>query len=65
MIPYNQLTKTERYQIYALRKANKYSLKISRVLGCYKSIIYRELKHNLGKRATVLSKHINLLLNDT
>ena len=62
---YNQFTQTERYQIYALRKANKNPTEISRVLGRHKSTIYRELKRNLGKEATVLSKHINLLLNDT
>ena len=50
MINYNQLTQTERYQIYALRKANKNPTEISRVLGRHKSTIYRELKRNLGKR---------------
>ena len=62
---YNQLTQTERYQIYALRKANKNPTEISRVLGRHKSTIYRELSAILGNEATVLSKHINLLLNDT
>ena len=33
---YNQLTQTERYQIYALRKANKNPTEISRVLGRHK-----------------------------
>ena len=47
---YNQLTQTERYQIYALRKANKNPTEISRVLGRHKNTIYRELKRNLGKR---------------
>ncbi len=47
---YKQLTQTERYQIYALRKANKNPTEISRVLGRHKSTIYRELKRNLGKR---------------
>ena len=47
---YNQLTQTELYQIYALRKANKNPTEISRVLGRHKSTIYRELKRNLGKR---------------
>ena len=46
----NQFTQTERYQIYALRKANKNPTEISRVLGRHKSTIYRELKRNLGKR---------------
>ena len=50
MRTYNQLTQTERYQIYALRKANKNPTEISRVLGRHKSTIYRELKRNLGKR---------------
>ena len=45
---YNQLTQTERYQIYTLRKANKNPTDISRVLGRHKSTIYRELKRNLG-----------------
>ena len=60
---YNQLTQTERYKIYALRKANKNPTKISRVLGSHKSTIYRKLKRNLGK-CNGLSKHINLFLND-
>ena len=47
---YNQLTQTERYRIYALRKANKNPTEISRVLGRHKSTIYRELKSNLRKR---------------
>ena len=50
MRTYNQLTQTERYQIYALRKANKNPLEISRGLGRHKITIYRELKRNLGKR---------------
>ena len=50
MRTYNQLTQTERYQIYALRKANKNPTEISRILGRHKSTIYRELKRNLGKR---------------
>ena len=50
MRTYNQITQTERYQIYALRKANKNPSEISRVLGRHKSTIYRELKRNLGKR---------------
>ena len=50
MRTYNQLTQTERCQIYALRKANKNPTEISRVLGRHKSNIYRELKRNLGKR---------------
>ena len=47
---YKQLTQTESYQIYALKKANKNTTEISRVLGSHKIIIQRELKRNLGKR---------------
>ena len=50
MRTYNQLTQTERYPIYALRKANKNPTEIRRILGRHKSTIYRELKRNLGKR---------------
>ena len=39
MRTYNQLTQTERYQIYALRKANKNPTEISRILGRHKSTI--------------------------
>ena len=46
---YNQLTQTERYQIYALRKANKNPTEISRILGRHKSTTCREFKRNLGK----------------
>ncbi len=48
---YNQLTQTERYQIYSLRKANKNPTENSRVLGRHKSTIYQELKRNLVQRA--------------
>ena len=47
---YNQLIQTERYQIYALRKANKNPPEFSRVLGRHKSTIFRKLERNLGKR---------------
>ena len=40
---------TERYQICALRKANKYPMEISRILWRHKSTIYRELKALLSK----------------
>ena len=39
---YNQLTQTERYQIYSLRKANNNPTEISRILGRHKSTIYRK-----------------------
>ena len=45
----NQLTQTERYQIFDLRKANKNLTEISRVVGRHKISIYWELKINLSK----------------
>ncbi len=42
MRTYNQLTQTERYQIYALRKANKNPTEISQILGRHKSTIYQK-----------------------
>ena len=47
---YKKLTQTERYQIYALSKADKNPTKISRVLEHHKTNVYRELKRNFGKR---------------
>ena len=62
---YNQFTQTERYQIYALRKANKI---LRKSIGSWDVIKVPSIGNwsaILGNEATVLSKHINLLLNDT
>jgi IS30 family transposase len=47
---YNQLTKSERYQIYALNKAGHSQLEIARLLGRSPSTISRELRRNKGLR---------------
>ena len=60
---YNQLTQTERYQIYSLRKANKNPTEISRVLGRHKYHLSGIEAQSWETR--FVAKHINLLLNDT
>jgi transposase, IS30 family len=49
MRTYHQLTQTQRYQIYALRKAKHSLAEIAEVIGVHKSSISRELKRNQGK----------------
>lgn len=45
---YTQLTREQRYQIYALKKAGQNQTQIAQVVGCHKSTISRELKRNCG-----------------
>ena len=45
---YTQLTRDERYQIYALRKAGHSQKEIAEVLGRSPSTIIRELRRNKG-----------------
>ena len=45
---YTQLTRDERYQIYALRKAGHSQKEIAEVLGRSPSTISRELRRNKG-----------------
>jgi transposase, IS30 family len=47
---YNQLTESERYQIYALKKAGHIQEDIARLLGRSPSTISRELRRNKGLR---------------
>lgn len=47
---YNQLTESERYQIYALKKAGHSQKEISELLGRSPSTISRELRRNKGLR---------------
>ncbi len=47
---YTQLTREQRYQIYALKKAELSQTKIARILGVHKSTVSRELRRNLGQR---------------
>ena len=45
---YTQLTREQRYQIYALMKAGHNQSQIAVVVGCHKSTISRELRRNRG-----------------
>jgi IS30 family transposase len=47
---YTQLTREQRYQIYALKRAKQNQTQIARVLGCHKSTISRELRRNSGQK---------------
>jgi IS30 family transposase len=50
MRTYHQLTQTQRYQIYALRKTKHTLQEIADVVGVHKSTVSRELRRNQGKR---------------
>jgi IS30 family transposase len=45
---YTQLTREQRYQIYALKKAGQDQTQIAANVGCHKSTISRELRRNRG-----------------
>jgi IS30 family transposase len=45
---YTQLTREQRYQIYALMKAGHNQSRIAILVGCHKSTISRELRRNRG-----------------
>ncbi len=47
---YTQLTREQRYQIYALKKAGHTRTEIARNLGVHKATVARELVRNLGER---------------
>jgi IS30 family transposase len=47
---YKQLTREQRYQIYALKKECHNQLEMARNLGVDKSTTSRELKRNRGQR---------------
>ena len=47
---YTQLTREERYQIYALKTAGQSKAQIAKVLGRHKSTIGREMARNCGLR---------------
>ena len=48
---YTQLTREQRYQIYALMKAGHNQSQIGVVVGCHKSTISRELRRNRGLKS--------------
>jgi len=50
MRAYTQLTREERYQIYALKQAGHQQSEIAEMLGRHKSTISRELRRNRGLR---------------
>ena len=50
MSNYKQLTREQRYQIYALMKAGLYQTQIAEVIGVHKSTISREIQRNKGLR---------------
>lgn len=45
---YTQLTREQRYQMYALKKAGHNQTEIAAVIGCHKSTVSRELRRNQG-----------------
>ena len=47
---YTQLTREQRYQIYALMKMNHTQTEIAKILGVHKATISRETRRNCGKR---------------
>lgn len=47
---YTQLTREQRYQIYALVKAGHNQTRIASIVGCHKSTVSRELSRNRGRR---------------
>ena len=48
---YRQLTRDQRYQIYALLKAGQNQTQIAAILACHKSTISRELRRNCGYKS--------------
>jgi transposase, IS30 family len=49
-VSYTQLTREQRYQIYALKKADHNRTEIASILGVHKSTVSRELSRNSGRR---------------
>src|SRR5215210_3129147 len=47
---YRQLTREQRYQIYALKKADHNRTEIASIIGVHKSTVSRELTRNCGRR---------------
>lgn len=48
---YTQLTREQRYQIYALMKAGHNQTQIAAIVACHKSTISRELRRNRGHKS--------------
>lgn len=47
---YTQLTREQRYQIYALKKAGHTQTEMAAIIGVHKSSVSRELRRNRGRR---------------
>ncbi|MGH8752916.1 MAG: IS30 family transposase [Burkholderiales bacterium] len=60
MRTYQQLTREQRYQIYALRQAGHSQSQVARAVGVHKSTISRELRRN-GAHRGYLPRHAHLL----
>ncbi|MFN2483303.1 MAG: IS30 family transposase, partial [Pyrinomonadaceae bacterium] len=52
MTGYQQLTREQRYQIYALKKAAHNRTEIASIIGVHKSTVSRELSRNGGRRGS-------------
>jgi transposase, IS30 family len=50
-LSYTQLTREQRYQIYALKKADHNQAEMASIIGVHKSTISRELSRNCGQRS--------------
>jgi IS30 family transposase len=50
LMSYTQLTREQRYQIYALRQAGNNQTEMAIIIGCHKSTISRELRRNAGRK---------------
>jgi len=49
-VSYTQLTREQRYQIYALMKAGHNQTRMAAIIGAHKSTVSRELSRNRGRR---------------
>jgi IS30 family transposase len=63
MRTYTQLTQTQRYQIYALKKMGHQQTEIAKFIGVDKSTISRELKRNQGQRGYRPKQAHNFAMN--
>jgi IS30 family transposase len=50
LMSYAQLTREQRYQMYALGQAGNNQAEIAIIVGCHKSTISRELRRNAGQK---------------
>jgi IS30 family transposase len=60
---YTQLTREERYQIFALKTAGHNQIEIAKIIGRHKSTVSRELVRNRGQRGYRPKQANNFALN--